>query len=95
MLQALVWQFERAVSAWCPHMKSSMLSWRPAGMSDAKGPIWDSVSQHWKNNCEGLEKCLYKECTMLVHQKVKEKKSVSMQHVFFIDIWLITMVGSS
>lgn len=65
-------------------------------MSDAKGPFWDSVSQHWSNKCEALEKCLYKECTMLVHQKVKEKINlISAACISFIDIWLIIMVGFS
>lgn len=64
-------------------MKSLVLSWRPAGMTDAKGPIWDSVSQHWSNNCEALEKCLYKECTMLVHQKVKEKINLYQCSMYF------------
>lgn len=65
------------------HMKSLVLSWRPAGMSDAKGPIWDSVSQHWRNNCKGLEKCLYKESTMLVHLKVKEKLKLYQCSMYF------------
>lgn len=77
-------------------MKSLVLSWSPAGMSDAKGPIWDSVSQHWRSNCKGLGKCLYKESTTLVHLKVKEKlKPYQCSMYFFIDIWLIAVVGSS
>lgn len=66
-------------------MKSSALSCRPAGMSNARGPIWDSVNQGWRNNSEVLRNSLYKELTVLVHQKSeRRKKSVLVQHVFLL-----------
>lgn len=64
-------------------MKSSALSCRPAGMSNARGPIWDSVNQGWRNNSEVLGNCVYKELTMLVHQKVKEEKNLYWCSMYF------------
>lgn len=52
-------------------------------ISHAEGLIWDSVRQGWWDNCDVLRNCLYKECTTLVHQKVKEKKNLYQRSVYF------------
>lgn len=65
------------------HIKSLVLPLRPVGMSDAKGPIWDSVSQGWSSNCQALGNCLYKEHTLLVHQKVKGKRNLYQCSMYF------------
>lgn len=52
-------------------------------ISHAEGLIWDSVRQGWRDSCEVLGNCLYKECTTLVHQKVKEKEKMYQHGVYF------------
>lgn len=65
-------------------------------ISHAEGLIWDSVRQGWWDNCDVLGNCLYKECTTLVHQKVKEKKiCIGAVCISFTEVWFITTVGFS
>lgn len=71
---AATWKSSICVVATHGVLESLAPAWRAAGISDAEGVVWDSVSRGGRNNCEALGNCLYKECTMLVHQKVKEKK---------------------